>query len=51
MNNLQTLQVLFSNAERKRYTVEFGDGDTRSLLRIQNLLTVAFGLFGMQFSW
>jgi hypothetical protein len=23
----------------------------RSALRIRNLLTVAFGLFGMQFSW
>jgi hypothetical protein len=32
MDRLQSLRELFANAEGNRYTVEFGDGDSRDLL-------------------
>ena len=32
MDRLRALQELFADAEGKRYTVEFGDGDNRNLV-------------------
>jgi hypothetical protein len=32
MDRLESLRELLANAEGKRYTVEFGDGDSRDIL-------------------